>query len=214
MRLVHFGLGFVGNLRTQANDLDLAREKIVGEMHELVDRVGFEHLLLFIHAQTEDRTEEVCEADRIVRAEHHHADFRRHLRQISQRLLNQRLDVALGGFDFFFVLYFQLGKDLHACAQEWLALQPFQHADAIGALDDQVQRVFDALHPFDHYQRADFIKVLRFCVTVRSFVGKHTDARQQFLFAGKRGFNRGNRRRPPDRQRDHGLGKQRRVSQR
>ena len=38
--LIHFGLGFVGNLRTQANDLNFVREKIVSQVHQLVYRVG------------------------------------------------------------------------------------------------------------------------------------------------------------------------------
>src|SRR3979490_395132 len=104
-------------------------------MHELIDRVGLEHLLFFLNPEAENRSEEVSEPDRIVRAEYNHANLRRHLRQVSERLLNQRLHVALGSLDLFFVLYFQIGKNLHAGAQKRLLLYPLQYADSLSSLD-------------------------------------------------------------------------------
>src|SRR5258707_568046 len=35
-------------------------------MHQLVHRVGFEHLLLFIDTEAQNRTEKICEPDRTV----------------------------------------------------------------------------------------------------------------------------------------------------
>ena len=120
-------------------------------MHQVVHRVGFEHLLLFLNTKTQNRAEEVCELDRVVRAEHDQANLGRHLRQVSEGLLDQCLNVAFGCFDFFRIFDFQFGKNLHARAQEWLFLHPLLHANSICPLDDQVQRVVGALHPFDHH---------------------------------------------------------------
>ena len=65
---VHLGLRFAGDLRTQPDDLDFVREKIVREMHQVVDSVRFEHLLFFLNPQAENRTEKVSQPNRIVRA--------------------------------------------------------------------------------------------------------------------------------------------------
>ncbi len=164
----------------------------MGQMGQLVYRVGFEHLLLFLDPKIEDRAEEISEADWLLSAQHDHAHFRWHLRQVSQRLLDQLLHVALDGFNFFFVYYFQFGKNLHPRALERFALHPFEDADSIRSLHDQVQRIFDTLHPLDHDQGADVVKVFRFGVAIRSLVGTHTDAGQQFLFGGEGGFDRRN----------------------
>ena len=97
LRLVHFGLRFAGNLRTQANDFNFPRQKIMREVQQIVDAVRFEHLLLFLNAETENRSQEISESHRIVRAQHHEPNFWRYLWQISERLLNQRLHVARSG---------------------------------------------------------------------------------------------------------------------
>ena len=183
-------------------------------MHQLVGGIRFEHLLFFLDPQTQDRAEKVSQLNGIVRAQHHQTNFGRHLRQISQRLLNQRLHIALRGFDFFSVLYCQFGKNAHAGAQKRRFLRPLFHANAIRSLDDQVQRVFDPLHAFDHHQRADLKQLRGFGVLIVRPVGPHADAGEQFFFAGQRGFNRGDRRRTTGRERHHRVRKQSCVAQR
>ncbi len=108
----------------------------------------------------------------------------------------------------------QLRQNLHARAQERLFLRPLEHANAIGPLNDHVQRVFDSLHALDHYERADFEEVFRFGVFLGSFVGPHADASEQFFFAGERGFDRGHRGGTSGGQRHHRFRKQRGVLQR
>ena len=124
LRLVHFGLRFAGNLRTEANDFNFPRQKIMREVQQIVDAVRFEHLLLFLNAETENRSKKISEPDGIIRAQHQETDFRRHLRQVSQSLLNQRLNIALGGLNLFFIAQFQFGKHPYARTQVWLGLLP------------------------------------------------------------------------------------------
>ena len=89
----------------------------MSQVHQIVNGVGFEHLLLFLNSETENRSEKIGQPHWIIGAQHHQAHFRRHLRQVGQRLLNQRLHIALGRFDFFLVLDLQLGQHPHATAQ-------------------------------------------------------------------------------------------------
>ena len=214
LRLVHFGLRFAGNLRSQTDDLDFARQKVVRPVHQLVHSVGFEHLLLALDTEAQNRAEKICEPDRIVSAQHDHANFRRHLRQIGEGLLNQRLHVALCSFDFFLIRDQEIGENLHARAQKRSLLHPLQNPNSIGALHDQMKRIFDALHAFDHYEGADFEEVSALGVLIVSLLRPHADAGEEFFFTGQRGFDGRDRCRPAGGQRHHRFREQRSVPQR
>ena len=148
------------------------------EVQQIVDAVRFEHLLLFLNAETENRSQEISESHRIVRAQHHEPNFRRYLWQISERLLNQRLNIALSGLNFFFVAQFQLGKHPPTRAQVWLSLLPGHQLNAIDPLHDQVQRVFHPLHALDLNEGSYLVEIFGFGITFRDSFRPHTDARE------------------------------------
>ena len=106
------------------------------QVHQLIHRVGFEHLLLFLNPETENRAQKIRESGGIVGAQHHQPHFRRNLRQIGKRLLNKRLHVALGRLDFFFIPDLEFGRNLHPRAQERFFLHPLLHANSIRSLND------------------------------------------------------------------------------
>ena len=148
----------------------------MGQSHQIIDRTCFEHLLLFIDAKIQYRTQKICESHRIISAENHQPHLRWHLGQIGERLLNQTLNVALCRFDFFFVCRYQIWKNLHTRFQKRFVLCPGEHLNSIRTLHDQVQCLLNPLHPFDHYQCADFEQLIGLCIIFRRFVGTHTDA--------------------------------------
>src|SRR5207247_4701012 len=57
---------------------------------------------------------------------------------------------------------------------------------SIRSLNDQMQRVFDALHALDHHQRADFKQVRGLGVCLSGFLRPHANAGDQFLFADRK----------------------------
>ena len=76
-----------------------------------------------------------------------------------QSFLNHRLYVALGCFNFFRVLYFHIGKNLHDGAQKRIFLFPLNDFNAIGTLRDDVHRFAQALHSLNHRERAYLIEI-------------------------------------------------------
>ena len=178
------------------------------QVHQLIHRIGLKHLLLFLNSETENRAQKIRQPRGIIRAQHNEPHFRRDLRQISKRLLDKRLHVALGRLDFFFIPDLQFGRNLHPRPHERFFLHPLLHPNSIRSLNDQMQRVFDALHALDHHQCADFKQIRRLGVFVGSFLRPHTNAANQFLFAGERGFHCRNRGGPSHRQRHHCVRKQ------
>ncbi len=215
LRLVHLALRLGGDLRAQLHDLDLARQARVGDLQQVVRRVGFEHLLLLLDAEVEDRAEEVGELHGVLRGEHGGAYLRRYLGQHRQRALDQRLHVAEQRLDRLRVFRHGRRQREGARADVRVGLHPLDEADAVGAVDDELEAVGRAHHALDHDERADFVEVCgrRGLAFGAAAPLAHGDADEQLLLGRERRLDRRDRPRAPRRERDHRARKERRLLQ-
>ncbi len=98
----------------------------MGQAQQFVSRVGFEHFLLLLDAEIENRTQKISESNRLHRSHHRDANFRRNTGQERQRLLDHRLNVAFSRFDLFRILDLNFRQNLDHRTQIGIFLLPSQ----------------------------------------------------------------------------------------
>ena len=130
-------------------------EIAVQQPQRLAARRRFEQSLLAGHVEAEHRAEQVGEAQRILRLGDQLLDVDRHLHlgQL-QHAGGQVDDGAIQRLDFGAVVL-RLRQRLHARLEERLGLLGSQQADALDALDDQLDDAFAARHLLDDGAGAD-----------------------------------------------------------
>src|SRR5688572_8653661 len=209
--LVHFALRLGRDLRANLHDLELARQSCVGQREKAVDGARFEHLLLGLGAEVENRRKKICKLHRVLLVHHRHPGIRRHLRQHGERVLDHLLDVSFERFDLLVIAASERRQYLDPSLEIWLFSKPFLYLDPVDALNDELHDTFVAHHALDVDDRSDLINVVILRIVAGHVLGLGRHARKQLLLGRKCGFDRARRTLAPDSKRHDRLGKQRCV---
>ena len=215
LRFAQFFLRLITDLAADVEDFDLVRQIRMHQPQQFALGIGFEQCLLLFDAQIEHGAEKVSQPHGIVRLHDDVANLWRHVRQQRQRLLNQRLNVALQGLDFRRLLAYGFRQNLDARFEVWRLFCKADYTKALLPLNDQVQHIFltgRPHHAIDDDERADLIKTAGRRLGI--LIAALGDDAEQFFFCSERCFRRLQRQGPPDRQRRDARRKHDRAAQR
>ena len=185
-----------------------SRAKIhMRQVKQLVGSFGFEHLLLLLYAEVENRSQEVGQAHRFNRAQDRHSHFGRDAGQQRQSLLNHCLHIAFGSFHLFRIDDPRFRQDFNDRTQVRILLLPFEHLYPLSTLRDDVHRFVKPFHPLDHHEGADVVQFVGCRVSSGGALRPNSDTGNQLLRSCECGFDRCNRTRSAHGQRNYCFGK-------